>query len=103
MKTASHLAALFGAAAILCVHSAGAEAASAQKCDDYANRAVKQFSISQRFRSCNVPASPRWQASFKNHYGWCRTAPVAWLNSEQGARDAHLYHCGGQIRYDDNN
>lgn len=103
MKTATNLAVLSTAVLILCASAFGAHAASAQKCDIYAKRAVQQFKISQRFRKCNLAADGRWQANFANHYNWCLTAPVAWLNSERGARDAHLYQCGGQIKFDDNN
>jgi hypothetical protein len=103
MKSASKLAVMSTTVLILCASAFSAQAASAQKCDNYAKRAVQQFSISQRFRKCNLAPDARWQANFKNHYNWCLTAPVAWLNSEQGARDTHLYRCGGQIKFDDNN
>jgi hypothetical protein len=103
MKTAHTFAVLSSAGLILFASAFGAQAASAQKCDNYAKRAVQQFKISQRFRKCNLAADGRWQTNFANHYNWCLTAPVAWLNAEQGARDTHLYRCGGQIRFDDNN
>ena len=80
-----------------------AEAAGARECDLYARRAVQQYQLTQmaRFaRRCGVAPSPRWQASYQNHNGWCLTAPRAWLKSEEGARDRHLYKCGAQVRFD---
>jgi hypothetical protein len=80
-----------------------AEAASQRECEIYSRRAVQQFQLTQtpRFaRRCRVAPSPRWQTSYQNHYGWCLTAPRAWLKSEQGARDAHLNRCGAQSLYD---
>jgi hypothetical protein len=80
-----------------------AEAAGARECDLYARRAVQQYQLTQmaRFaRRCGVAPSPRWQASYQNHNGWCLTAPRAWLKSEEGARDRHLYRCGAQVRFD---
>src|SRR6476659_2625160 len=62
-----------------------AEAAGARECDLYARRAVQQYQLTQmaRFaRRCGVAPSPRWQASYQNHNGWCLTAPRAWLKSE---------------------
>ena len=52
-----------------------AEAAGARECDLYARRAVQQYQLTQmaRFaRRCGVAPSPRWQASYQNHNGWCR-------------------------------
>jgi hypothetical protein len=80
-----------------------AEAASQRECENYARQAVHQFQLTQnpRFaRRCRVAPSPRWQASYQNHYGWCRTARSAWLKSEKGARDAHLNRCGAQVSFD---
>jgi hypothetical protein len=89
----------FSAMSILFATVAEGQAESQQRCRNYANRAVQQFSIAQRIRRCNLVADGRRHANYQKHYNWCRTAPLAWLNSEQGARDRHLYRCGGQSNF----
>jgi hypothetical protein len=103
MKMASQLAALMGAYLVFCTCVDSAQAESAQKCGNYANRAIQQFNTFLRVKRCNLAASGRWHANFKNHCDWCLSVPLAWLNSEQGSRDIHLHRCGGHVRYDDNN
>ena len=73
-----------------------AEAAEARECQGYARGAILQFQIAQRFPKCRVPTSARWQPNYQNHYGWCLTAPRAWLRSEEQARETHLRRCGGR-------
>src|ERR1041385_2846177 len=71
-------------------------AASQGACKAYANRAVQQYKLMMAHNKCRVKTDPRWQPSYDNHYQWCRSAPDAWLASEQKARDTHLTACGAQ-------
>lgn len=79
------------------LYSVGAEAASIRTCEAYAQVAIDHFKIAQRpqLRKCYVAPSPRWQASYQNHYGWCLQAPDQWVDSEERARRDHLLRCGG--------
>jgi len=75
-------------------------AASVEACENYAQRAVQQYDIMNSRPKCRLATDGRWQPNYQNHYGWCRTAPSAWLRSEQKARDDHLKSCGAQVILD---
>jgi hypothetical protein len=78
-----------------------AHATSKEACQRYARRAIDQYQIMNNRPKCRIKMNARWQPNYQNHYGWCLSAPVAWLNSEEKTRDDHLYRCGGQIRFDE--
>jgi hypothetical protein len=81
----------------LAVLPKASQAAGPRECELYARRAVQQFQLTLNPRfgpRCRIAPSQRWQASYQSHHG------RVWLRSEEGARDAHLYRCGAQVRFD---
>lgn len=66
-----------------------------QTCSNYASNAVLQYQRSLQ-ADCRFPPSPRWQANYHNHYGWCyhtQHAKPEPLAAEQNAREADLNAC----------
>jgi hypothetical protein len=98
MQNHKWINAAFGA--LIAFATVSADAASEKSCRIYAQRAIQQYNIMTNRSKCHIKTSPRWQVSYQNHYGWCLTAPTAWLRTEEKARDAHLYRCGGQTLID---
>lgn len=78
----------------LCVLSSGAPDVRAESdavCRKYAQAAVDAFKQSQALK-CPF-AGKRWQGSYDNHYGWCRSAPAAQVMNEEAARTNQLRVC----------
>jgi hypothetical protein len=70
------------------------------RCRAYAQRAADQYRLSTRTSKCRVPSDERWHLRVRDHYQWCLSAVPGALDSEEKARDEHLYRCGGQYRID---
>ncbi len=70
---------------------AGARAESDAVCNSYASTAVAQFR-ENRALSCGL-SDGRWSEDFQAHFNWCKTAPMAWLTSEQTNRANRLRFC----------
>ena len=90
----THTLPIVALAVMLAGTTAPAFGASQGTCDRYARDAVYQYRVMVEHRDCRVRDSARWQANYQNHYDWCLSAPVAWLNSEWDARNVHLKQCG---------
>jgi hypothetical protein len=69
------------------------------RCDQYARRAVKQYTMTGR-KGCGVRADGRWNANYDTHYEWCLDAGEPARGSEQDARDDWLFRCGAQHMID---
>ena len=74
----------------------GSHGTKEQKCRAYAQSAVKDYESMIGTKKCRVHDSPRWQANYKNHYGWCMSVSDSARIAESKARDAHLLHCGAR-------
>jgi hypothetical protein len=70
------------------------------RCRAYAQRAADQYRLTTRVSKCRVPSDGRWHSRQRDHYQWCLTAASRAVDSEEKARDEHLYRCGGQNRID---
>lgn len=70
-------------------------------CNQYANRAVQQFKLSQGRAGCAANNPPgRWQGNYDAHYGWCIRVSDPARGAEQAARDQWLNRCGAQHKID---
>jgi hypothetical protein len=62
-------------------------------CDLYARTAVQQ-SIQARSARCKGITGPTWDATYQDHYGWCRRVPQAARDHETQIRAKTLVSCG---------
>jgi hypothetical protein len=65
--------------------------AVAAGCEDYADRAVRQFKASQ-ILACGF-SGPRWMENLDAHAGWCEEMSFATVESEDSARQESLVSC----------
>lgn len=72
------------------------------RCASYAQTALDDYSVMQRFPQCLVPNDPRWQANVEAHYEWCMANMRShgdWIDGEARARHEHLVNCGVRKSY----
>src|SRR5262249_51212644 len=90
---------VFAGVTLLITPSFPAQAASEQRCAQYARGAVADYRQLRNIPECSkrIPQdTARWQPHYDNHYNWCRQAETAWLTSETKKRDELLLSCGGR-------
>jgi hypothetical protein len=95
------LMSLFAGFALLLPLALPAQAASQQRCKEYATSAVADYRQLRNIPKCSklTPQdTARWQPQYKPHYNWCLTADTSWLNSETSKRDELLLSCGGRSK-----
>jgi hypothetical protein len=92
---------LFAGFALVLPHSLPGQAASEQRCREYANSALRDYRQLRSLPKCSKlrpQDTVRWHPQFKLHFDWCRTADTAALNSETSKRDELLLSCGGRSK-----
>jgi len=90
---------VFAGFTLLITPSFPAQAASEQRCREYATSAVADYHQLRNIPKCSKlrpEDTVRWHPQFDRHYDWCRQAETAWLTSETKKRDALLLECGGR-------
>jgi hypothetical protein len=90
---------LFAGLALVAAQSLPSQAASEQRCREYANSALADYRQLRNIPKCSKlrpQDTVRWHPQVKRHFDWCLTADIAALNSESSQRDRLLLSCGGR-------
>jgi hypothetical protein len=75
-----------------------AQAASEQRCRQYAQSAVADYRQLRNIPKCSKlrkEDTVRWHPDFNTHYNWCLQAKTEWLTAETAKRDELLLSVAG--------
>jgi hypothetical protein len=93
---------LFAGIILVITPSFAAQAASEQRCREYAQSAIADYRQLRNIPKCSKlrpQDTVRWHPQYDRHFSWCLKAQQAWLTDETRQRDALLIKCGGRSKY----